>query len=318
MPSKRLHQRHCPATKVVLCTRAAQTKQEALAQKESRQLRFWQGTAGAVWRGRAPYGGRYCFSQIHRGAAPRRTATDGPMKQRLLCCCLWVVLMAANSPPINAEDLTREASTLGITPEALALEKVLNARVRDSDATNDPKWRASLADALHRYCESILVQVPRNTPQEDQWVESELHDLSLSTTKATSERFNQEAERWSERMKRVENSAEYARQGMRHGLSECSSITDSLMEPKQPSAAEALRWVRLSRMFSIEDEAWRLAKIIGLVSDCGQMNSATARPDFLLKGLPPGSHDKNHICLTWGSVHHSIIDQAVIPLLEAQ
>jgi hypothetical protein len=67
------------------------------------------------------------------------------------------------------------ASAQTITPETRALLEVLKAKLA-TNSTNDPKWRASLAAALHRYCESVLVQVPRNTPQEDGWVDSELQD----------------------------------------------------------------------------------------------------------------------------------------------
>ena len=64
------------------------------------------------------------------------------------------------------------------TPEASALQKVLYAKTV-GDFTNDLKWRRSLAAALHGYCESVLKQVPRNTPEEDRWVDDEIKDLGL-------------------------------------------------------------------------------------------------------------------------------------------
>jgi hypothetical protein len=192
--------------------------------------------------------------------------------------------------------------------EAFALQRILNSRVLPEHAKNDPKWRTALADAVHKYCESVLAQVPRNTPQEDQWVDNEIQGASTQPNRADFEK----------RMQRLQNSAEYARNGLRHVLSECSSITSSLMEQKQPSTTEAVRWLRLTQLFMTEDETWRLAKIIGLVSDCVQINSARARPDFFQKGLPPGSHDKNDLCFIWGMLPYSIVSQAAIPLLEGQ
>jgi hypothetical protein len=199
------------------------------------------------------------------------------------------------------------------TPEASTLGKVLSARPAN-DSTNDPRWRASLADALHRYCERVLMQVPRNTPQEDRWVDSELNDsFGGNIDSLDFERWNERMQRQDERLNRVMNSAENARKSLRHVLSECSSLTKDLVKLEQASpAAEALLWVRLSRYFWNEKEVWRLAEIVGLVSPrlCSDLPQTLA-----LKAPPPGAHDENNIC-RWGWVHLSILSHAVIPLLE--
>jgi hypothetical protein len=97
-------------------------------------------------------------------------------------------------------------------------------------------------------------------------------------------------------------------------FSECSSIAKNLMESKQVSpAAEALLWVRLSRPFSAEDELWRLADIVGLISRNGCPKITAV--DFS-KG-DASVRDENNLCHS-GSIEHVIIDHAVIPLLEAQ
>src|SRR5258707_37358 len=108
----------------------------------------------------------------------------------LLALCLNVVCPAANGETISRP-----------TPEASALQKVLNAK-GSNDSTNDPRWRLSLAAALHRYCQSILVQVPPNTPQEDRWIDDEFRELRELPFGPTHDR----------RFARVENSVELARQ----------------------------------------------------------------------------------------------------------
>jgi hypothetical protein len=99
-------------------------------------------------------------------------------------------------------------SASSTTPEASALWELFRART-----SNDPKWRASLADALHRYCESVLVQVPRNTPQEDQWVDSEFQALNATfpPPSLNSAEWNERRVRHDKRFLRVMSSVENAR-----------------------------------------------------------------------------------------------------------
>jgi hypothetical protein len=205
------------------------------------------------------------------------------------------------------------------TSEALALQKVLSAKSA-TDSTNDPKWRASLAAVLHRYCESILLQVPRNAPQEDLWVHDEYREIknltsaSIASTSLTT--MNDLSQKSDLRFKRLRNSVENARYELRNYFSDCSKNTAKLMESKQASpAAEALLWVRLSGFFSGEDELWRVADIIGLVSkkDCQFFRSQISEDVFDAAAVK----DENNLCsVRW--ISDSVIVRAVIPLLEGQ
>jgi hypothetical protein len=174
---------------------------------------------------------------------------------------------------------------------------VLFARRLDDYSTNDPAWRASLADALHRYCESVLMQVPRNTPEQDRWVDSEMKFFEGDS--AFDERY--------QRLKRVQNSVEYARKNLRYFLSGCSSLTKNLIELKPTTPIkEALLWLRLSDYIGSPEVVLPLAEIAGMVSRKYYCND---------EEHPPGAHDENYLC-SWSFVHISIIRYAVIPLLE--
>ena len=246
-----------------------------------------------------------------RGVSSKRTN----MKRAILIWSLTAALAAATHA---------KAQTTALTPASFALQKVLFEK-KVNDSANDPRWRASLADALHRYCESVLVQVPRNTPQEDAWVDGEWHDLTKLehwTAKRFDEQMRREQMRRSgERAAKVENSVEYARQVLRRVLSECSSITKSLMELNRASpAAEALLWVRLSIYFEGDKMLWRPAEMTGLVSPnyCSFLTRKTIAE--LIAGSTPdplGAHDENMIC-SWNFVKGQIITYAVIPLLESK
>ena len=96
-----------------------------------------------------------------------------------------------------------------------------------------------LSRRLPGYCESVLVQVPGNTPQEDRWVDSEFEALSMTAG----------ASGWQQRWNRVWDSLENARKSLTAFLSECSSLAGKLYGPQTRSpAAEALLWVQLSRL----------------------------------------------------------------------
>jgi hypothetical protein len=83
------------------------------------------------------------------------------------------------------------------------------------------------------------------------------------------------------------------------------------MESNQPSAAaEALLWLRLSRVFSAEAELWRLADIVGLISRNGCSGVGTV----VISRIDPNARDENNLCQA-GGIEATIIDHAVIPLL---
>jgi hypothetical protein len=236
------------------------------------------------------------------------------MKRAMLVCSLATALAAAIFlVPAKAQTVS------GHTPEASALTKLLTAKTKSPvDSTNDPSWRASLADALHQYCESVLVQVPRNTPEEDRWVDSEFHDLSGANPDPSLdlERWNQRMRRNDERLNRVSNSVEYARKTFRSVLTDCSALTTKLMELKKASpAAEALLWVRLSNYFGNDDMVWDIGETLGLISP-NYCKHWGLKKSPLMDSPAPGGHDENDLCL-WDWTHNIIILGAVIPLLEA-
>jgi hypothetical protein len=166
------------------------------------------------------------------------------------------------------------------------------------------------------------VQVPRNTPQEDRWVDGELEDVHQLWKRIDPtlkwERWSQEVRRIETRQNKVYNSTELARQSMRKVLTECSSIAKTLIEAKEMQpVAEALQWVRLSRIFSVEDQIWRLADIVGLVSQSDCRKSLSLSSLSIVDTDQSQFPDKNELCY-WGGVQLSIIGHAVIPLLESQ
>jgi hypothetical protein len=159
-----------------------------------------------------------------------------------------------------------------VTPQALALHQVLQGQHLSTDAPNDPKWRASLATALHRYCESVMAQVPRNTPEEDRWVDDEQKDINATIPPQHSANimdWKELDERWarhSARHDRLLGSVELARQRLRDMLGDCSRLTSELISLKSAKpAVEALLWVQLLRYFMVEDLVWGYAEIVGLV-----------------------------------------------------
>jgi hypothetical protein len=167
---------------------------------------------------------------------------------------------------------------------------------------------------------------PVTPPQEDAWIDGEWHDSSsiIPDTKLehwTAKRFDEQMRRSGERAAKVANSVEYARQTLRHVLSECSSMTKSLMELNRASpTAEALLWVRLSIYFEGEEMVWRPAEMTGLVSPnyCNFLTRKTLAELFAGSTPDPlGAHDENMIC-SWGFVKAQIITHAVIPLLESK
>jgi hypothetical protein len=213
---------------------------------------------------------------------------------------------------------TSMSQSSDVTLEARALHEVFRARNAPDDTTNDPKWSASLATALHRYCESVMAQLPRNTPDEDRWVDNELADINATVIPPLSPTNLAEIEermaRKDARLNRVFNSIENTRKQFREGLGDCLTWTKKLMELKRGSpAAEALLWVELSRFFMWEDEVWEMAEIVGLVSP-KYCKRTTTRQVFDMNDMSSG-HDENYICY-WQYVVNTITLGAVIPLLK--
>ena len=105
------------------------------------------------------------------------------------------------------------------------------------------------------------MQVPRNTPEQDHWVDSKWHDLSQESIEP-GERFFERMHDRTERANRVAYSPENARKELRNFFSGCSSVTKDLVELKQASpVAEALLWLRLYRYFLANEIVLRDAEI---------------------------------------------------------
>jgi len=211
-----------------------------------------------------------------------------------LATIIAVFCLSLGPPGVRAEIFDNRSR------EAAALQKVLAGK-GITDSTDDHKWRAFLATALHQYCDSVLVQVPRNTPEDDRWLNDENLDLGQ----------NPGAQGWEQRFERVLNSVENARDGLRRVFSECSSISNQLTTAGLPRASQALLWVRLSRLFW-GGEIVRLAEIVGLKSKHVCPNSLSD----IFKGRADHLVDRNAICNLPDLIHAGIVDHAVIPLLE--
>jgi hypothetical protein len=253
------------------------------------------------------------------------------MGSQLLCITVLfasVVIAVGQPSPVD-----RAQQHPGETPATAALMKLLRA-----DPKNDPTWRATLADSLHAYCESVLTQVPRNTPDEDKWVENEVKDLNKQRDELTPlatvdplleikpgdqppfwSKFDEELQRQHEREQRIRSSAEAARYALRWELTHCSTRAKQLTGKQLTPAAEALLWVNLSEMFAKQEAAWPLADKLGLMSLTGCRGNRQGHFTYrdVVEGRVPDARDRNNIC-HWDSIAISIIDHAVIPLLEAQ
>jgi hypothetical protein len=130
-----------------------------------------------------------------------------------------------------------------------------NAAVYKSTKYDDG-WRRSVASALQAWCEDLGHRTPRNTPAEDLWVDAEFADaLSLDNWVGNDNK----------RMERVENSVEYARQGLSKAFSACASTAKSIQEGQKSRRDEALLWIDLVRFLSGSDDMQRLATIVGLL-----------------------------------------------------
>jgi hypothetical protein len=220
---------------------------------------------------------------------------------------LRVTALIVGCAIITATTCVVAKAEIDATPQASALQKALYAK--DIDSKNG---RSNLANSLGAYCDSLFTQVPSNTPQEDRWVDDELKEIGFLTGSPG----------WIPRMNRLMNSKENARKSLRRVFSECSSLTKEILSVPKSSAAEALLWLTLAGFFSSEDELWRLADIVGLVSknECRKERIMMSEM-FEGAGLDPIgapvtiSSDKNKLCSS-SSIHNTIFLHALEPLLK--
>jgi hypothetical protein len=255
--------------------------------------------------------------------------SGGIRKQVFLVGSFLALFIAATlAAPANAYDLT---------PEAEALEKILHKEItrakdhRWRTSLAGAEWRTSLAGALQRYCESVLVQVPRNTPQEDRWLDQETRRLKSEAeeppslvTAPLNERLASSEQRWA----RVEQgwatimaSPENARKTLIARFSTCSDLAKKLNGPGQKSsAATVLLWVQLSDLFLVDEMIWHPADILGLVSQNDCLRDRASQTLMVTTGLMgdiPNFPDKNDLCHLH-NLSNSIHLNIVIPLLEAE
>jgi hypothetical protein len=162
--------------------------------------------------------------------------------------------------------------------------------------------------------------VPRNTPQEDRWVDNELADINamvippLSTTNRAE--VDERMARKDARLKRLFGSVENARQVLRYALGLCVRHTNKLLELKNGlPAAEILQWAQLSRYFVAGDGLWDLAEMIGLVSPKYCRHVSLGKIYNIDINTVSTGHDENCIC-DWQYVGNVITAGAVIPLLK--
>jgi hypothetical protein len=130
--------------------------------------------------------------------------------------------------------------------------RLLRAFISNADA---PKWRADYAIALNSFCSHVVSKVPRNTPDEDSWVQRETLDAISGPQNALVERTD-----------RVLNSKENARSVVRTMLTECVSLTDRISEGDNDAKQESALWAELAWRLSASEDLKKAATILGLFS----------------------------------------------------
>jgi hypothetical protein len=171
-----------------------------------------------------------------------------------------------------------------ITGEATAdpsapYSRLLAAFISNADG---PKWRADYAVSLNGFCAHVGSKVPRNTPEEDSWVQRETLDAMSAPPNV-----------FVERMDRVLNSKENARSVVRTMLTECVSLTDKISEGVNDPKPESALWAELAWRLSASEELKSAAIILGLYSP-------TYDPDGLS---------------SFQTIHQTILHKALMPLL---
>jgi hypothetical protein len=157
--------------------------------------------------------------------------------------------------------------------------RLLKAFVSNADG---PKWRADYAIALNGFCAHVVSKVPRNTPEEDSWVQQETLDAMSGPPNL-----------FVERLDRVLNSKENARSVVRTMLTECVSLTERISEGANDAKQESVLWAELAWRLSASEDLKKAATILALFS-------SSADPEGL------GAFQ---------IIHQTILKKALIPLL---
>jgi hypothetical protein len=160
-----------------------------------------------------------------------------------------------------------------------AYSRLLRAFISNADG---PKWRADYAIALNGFCAHVVSKVPRNTPEEDSWVQRETLDAIRGPQNLLVERSD-----------RVLNSKENARSVVRTMLTECVSLTEKISDVNGAKEESAL-WAEL---------AWRLSASEGFKSAA-----------IILGLYSPPTYDPDDLG-NFQIIHQTILQKALIPLL---
>jgi hypothetical protein len=163
---------------------------------------------------------------------------------------------------------------------ALAIEGTFESLTRAFVSKEvGPNWRRGYSTALRLYCADVAAKVPRNTPNEDLWVQKEMMD---SVSDASQQRQN-----------RLENSKEYSRYIVRNTLDKCVELSDKILQVRNNIKEEAALWADLSWQLSASEDFKRSARIL-------ELYSATNDP----AGLE-----------VFQTIHQTILSKAIMPML---
>jgi hypothetical protein len=140
-----------------------------------------------------------------------------------------------------------------------------------------PKWRLGYVNALKTYCSHFAAKVPRNTPNEDSWVEKEVMDSIMDTSL----------------QRRLENSKEYSRYIVRNTLDKCVNLTEKILQTHGNVKEEAALWADLAWQLSGSEDFKKSASVLGLYS-------ASIDPDRVM---------------SYQLIHQTILSKAIMPML---
>jgi hypothetical protein len=154
--------------------------------------------------------------------------------KRIVVAALAAVIASAS---LQAADLVASATTW------------VRIVIRPRSAQWDRTVREQLANALSVYCGDVQQAIPKNTPDEDDWVADELKSSDP------------------QRLDRVLSSVEYSRWTLRRSFADCSQHAAGTVRALKSGdrAAEAVQWSEFALSFNYAEE-WRAhASRVGLV-----------------------------------------------------
>jgi hypothetical protein len=125
-----------------------------------------------------------------------------------------------------------------------------------------PKWRLGYVTALKAYCADFAAKVPRNTPNEETWVEKEMTESITDPSQ--------------QRQARLENSKEYSRFVVRNTLDKCVNLTGTIQHTRNTVKEEAALWADLAWQLSGAEDFKRSALNLGLYSKVDDPNGVAS------------------------------------------